>query len=156
MNDFVYPVTSVATVNFLEALAQNAASAMNILYGVPPIFSRRYLIRAINVLTREAYGPELNMFATAAGNTTDPATNTFISRWGFISANAERIGGTGLYNYYVDGLAIPYYDLDTVNTENPPSLHVILQNLSATAKSANDTGATKVTVWLQPMTAGGF
>lgn len=155
MNDCVYPVTSVPTVNFLEALAQNAASAMNILYGVPPIFGRRYLIRAVSILTREAYGPELNFFATAAGNTTDPATNTFISRCGFVSANGERIGATGLYNYYVDGLAIPYYDLDTINSENPPSLHVILQNVSATGKSANDTGATKVTVWMQPQTASG-
>lgn len=153
MNTFVYPVTSDPAVNFLEALAQNAASAMNILYGVPPVFSRQYLIRAIEVTTKEAYGPELNFFSTAAGLTTDPATDTFLSRWGFLSSMAERIGATGLYRYYVDGLAIPYFDGDTINSVNPPSLHVILQNISATAKSADATGASKMTVWLQPQTA---
>ncbi len=151
MLNTVFPVTSVPTANFLDALAQHAATAMNILYGVPPIYSRRYLIRAISVLAKEAYGPELNFFSTAAGNTTNPATNTFLSRWGFISSMAEQIGATGLYNWYVDGLAIPYRDDDTINTTNPPSLHVIMQNISATAKSADADGATSVTVWLEPM-----
>ena len=75
-NDFLYPVVSDPAVNFLDALAQNAATAMNKLYGVPPIFSRQFLIRAVSVLAKENYGPELNFFSTAAGNTTDPATNT--------------------------------------------------------------------------------
>ena len=156
MSQFLFPVASQPLVNFTDALAQNAATAMNNLLGVPPIFSRRYLIRAIKATTKENYGPQLNFFSTAAGNTTDPATNTFLSRWGFLSSMGTQIGATGLYQYYVDGLAIPYYDADTFNTVNPPTLHCILQNISATAKSSGADGETAVTVWLTPQTAGAY
>lgn len=149
--NFVFPVASRPTVNFLEALTTNQASAMNNLPGVPPVGSRRYYIRAIEAVCKQQIGPQFNFFATAAGNTTDPSTNTFLSRWGFLDSFGAQIGGTGLYNYYVDGLAIPYRDDDTINTVNPPKLHVILQNTSATSKSANATGALSVTFWLEPM-----
>ena len=153
MQNFLYPVQSRAAVDFLTGLAQHAATPMNLLYGVPPINSRQYYIRAIAVLAKENFGPELNFFSTADGNTTDPATNTFLSKFGFLSSMGEQIGATGIWNYYVDGLAIPYRDDDTINTVTPPSLHVILQNISATAKSADGAGAVTVTVWLEPMSA---
>ena len=152
-NDFLFAVDSVPTVNFTEALAQNAASAMNILYGVPPQFARRYTIRAIEVTAVDNFGPELNFFASAAGFTTDPNTDNLISRWGFISSMGEQIGGSGLWRYYVDGLAIPYHDKDTANSVNPPTLHVILQNISANVKNASPAGAIKVRVWMTPQTA---
>jgi len=156
---FLAPVQSVETVNFLEALAGAAvtgtppfvASAMNNLNGVPAIGSRRFLIRAIQVLAVQNFGPEFNFFGSAAGKTTDPATDTFISRFGFTSAMGEQIGGAGLFRYYIDGLAIPYLDLDTINTVNPPTLHVVLQNIDTVAKSANAPGQLTATFWLEVM-----
>lgn len=150
--NILFPVKSRADVDFTEALAENAASAMVTLYGVEPIFSRRYFIRAIRVTAKENFGPQLNFFASAAGDTTEPSTNTFLGRWGFAASMGTQIGATGLWQYYIDGLAIPYYDEDTILTTVPPNLHVILENISATAKSADADGAVTVEVWMQPMT----
>jgi hypothetical protein len=161
-NTFLHPVSSVETVNFTEALAQNAKSAMNNLLGMPLTAGRRYLIRALQVLAKENYGPELNFFGKAAGLTVDPATDFFISRFGFTSAMGEQLGAAGLWRYYNDGLAIPYMDLDWLNAASaggpnsavaPPSLHVVLQNIDTIAKSAAAAGNTQVTVWLEPMQA---
>lgn len=153
-SQFLFPVVSVETVNFTESLAQFAASAMNSIPGVPPVNSRRYLIRAISVVTKENYGPQFNFFSSAAGNTTDPGTNTFVSRFEFNDSNGQQVGATGLWEYYVDGLAVPYVDADTVNTVNSPTLHVILENLSTTSKSASAAGYSVATFWLEPMSAG--
>ncbi len=63
----------------------------------------------------------------------------------------EQLGGGGLWRYYTDELAIPYVDLDTVGLTGQPTLHVILQNISATPKSAGVPGQTRVTVTLEEM-----
>lgn len=152
MDHFLYPVIAVGTINFLEALAQNAVGAMNNLYGLPRQGSQRFFIRAIECATMENFGPEFNFFGSAAGFTTNPDTDTFIARYGFVDAMGERMGGAGLYRYYVDGLAIPYFDLDAANSaEINPLLHVKLQNISATGKSANAAGAIAATFWVSPM-----
>jgi len=152
-NSFLYPVKSNPATQFVQALAKGAATPMNLVLGVPAIAARRFLIRAIEVLAMENFGPEVNYFATAAGLTASPATDTFLARFGFLSAMGEQLGGAGLWRYYVDGLAIPHYDLDTIATLNPPALHIVLQNIDATAKSADAAGATAVTTWLEPMQA---
>ena len=153
MNTMLFPVQSLKGSNFTEGLAQWAASAMNNLPGLPIAGPRRYLIRALKILTMENFGPELNFFASAAGFTTDPATDYALARFGFVSSMGEQLGGSGLWRYYVDGLAIPYVDLDTVNTNNAPTLHAILQNISGTAKTAGAPGAIMLTVWVEPMGA---
>ena len=147
----LYDAVSKPASQFTEALAQNAASAMyNLPFG-PPVGTRRFLIRALQVLTNENYGPQLNFFATAAGRTADPATNTFLAPFGFVSSMGYQLGGAGVWYYYIDGMAIPYFDGDTIGTQTPPSLHVVLQNISPTAKSAYPTDSTKVTAWLEPV-----
>ncbi len=169
---FTLPVSAPAnsgngssTVGFwTEALAQNAASAM---YNVPMSVNlggmgRRSLIRAIECITDENFGPEFNFFASKNGFTTNPDTDKFISRFGFVSSMGEQLGGSGLWRYYIDGLAIPYFDSDTesaptgqiVPTYTPQTLHVVLQNISATAKAANAGGAAgrvHATFWLEFM-----
>lgn len=159
MENFRFPVYAVPTVNFLEALAAASGSltppftgsAINNLAGVPPIGSRRFLIRAIEYLAKENVGLEFDFFGSAAGPTTDPATDTFIGRYQFASANGVQYNSAGLYRYYVDGLAIPYLDLDTANSTTPPTLHVGVQNADTVAKSADVAGAISVTFWLEPM-----
>jgi hypothetical protein len=148
---------------FTEALAQNAASAM---YNVPMQLAlsrpgRVSLIRAIECITDENFGPEFNFFSAAAGFTTNPDTDKSIGRFGFVSAMGERLGGSGLWRYYNDGMAIPYFDLDTDSAlagQVAPSqtlqvLHVILQNIDATAKAATSAGAGRIntTIWLEFM-----
>ncbi len=152
-SSFLYPVVAPEATFFLAGLAQNVAGAMQNIPGLPPIASRRYFIRAISVVARENFGPQFAFFNSAAGDAslTDPAVDGFVSFWGFAAASGQQLSGTGLWRYYIDGLAIPYVDRDTINTQTPPSLHVVLQNLAATAKSANAAGAIQVTFWVEPM-----
>lgn len=162
-NTWLHPITSVETVNFTEALAQNAKSAMNNLLGLPLVGSRQYLIRALTVITKENYGPELNFFSSVAGLTTDPATDFFVSRFGFTAAMGERLGAAGLWRYSITTLGIPYVDRDWLNAAqlgganpapvSPPALHIVLQNTDATGKSAGAAGSTQITAWLEAMQA---
>src|SRR5437870_5672643 len=109
---FVYPVTSIEGTHFTEALAGASgagvapfvASALYNIPGVPPIGARSYLIRAIKAIAKQNFGPEFNFFSSATAFTTDPATDNFISRFGFTSAMGTQIGGSGLFRYYNDGL----------------------------------------------------
>ena len=157
-NTFLYPVSSSETMNFTEALAAASgtlappyvASAMNNISGVPAIGSRRFLIRALKVIAAQNFGPEINIFGKAAGPTLDPQTDSFIARYQFLAVNGDQIGGTGLYRYYVDGLAIPYHDADRDNIVGVGFLHVILQNVDVTAKLAGAAGYVKLVAYLEP------
>lgn len=162
-SNFLYPVVSSPTVNFLDALAAAsnpftppfAGGPMNNIAGVPAIGSRRFLIRAIEWTSVQNLGLEFDFFGSAAGLTDAVATNTFISRYQFASSNGVRFNGandaSAPYIYYVDGLAIPYQDLDSANAVGVGSLHVAIQNIDVTAKLANAAGAIAVTFYLEPM-----
>ncbi len=157
---FLYPVVSKPTVNFLDALAAASSSftppfigtAINNLPGVPPLNSRRYLIRGIEYLAMENVGLEFDFWSSAAGLTNVIGTDTFLGRYQFASANGVQFNSTGLYRYFAWGLDLPYRDDDTINTENSPTLHLALQNVDTVAKSGDEAGAVAITVWLVPMT----
>jgi hypothetical protein len=151
-NTFLSPVTSIPSLNFTEALAQYAASAMNNLAG-SPLATRWCLIRAILVETAENYAPQLNFFSSASGQTADPATDAFLGSYGFTAAMGVQINAAGIYRYWASSLDIPYVDADAVPTTNPSLVHVVLENTGATSKSAYPVGSTKVTIWLEPMQA---
>jgi len=148
---FLFPVPTVATVNFLPALAAASAfgtppfagTAINNINGVPPIGSRRYLIRAIRWTAVENIGLEFDFFSSNSG--------AFLARYQFASVNGVQYNAVGPFAYYVDGLALPYFDADTINTVNPPTLHVGVQNIDTVAKTANAGGAINATFWLEPM-----
>jgi hypothetical protein len=146
----LYEVRSNPALHFTAALAQNAVSAMISLPGVPRIGPLRVFIRALSLVTKERYGPDVNFFSSATGFTTNPATDTFLSRFTFTAAMAQQLGGSGLWRYYVDGMGTPYYDRDTINTTSPPLIHIKLGNVEATGKSAGSDGSTVLTVWLEP------
>lgn len=160
-SNFWFPVVSKPGTNFTEALLAAgstltppfAGSAINVLPGVPPVFSRRYWIRAIEYVAKENVGLEFDFFGSAAGNTTDPATNTFISRYQFGSVNGVQYNGAGLYLYFSGTLQIPYFDLDTANAVPSPNLNVGIQNIDTVAKSADAAGAIACTFWLEPIIA---
>ncbi len=160
-NTYLFPVYSNPMTQFTEALGAAAvsftppfvASAMYNLQGVPPIAGRQYLIRAIMYEAAQNFGLEFDFFGSALGLTNVLGTDTFISRYQFSASNGAPIGAGALYRYYVDGLAIPYYDLDSANSVNPPTLHVVAQNDDTVAKSASPAGGMQATFWLEPMQA---
>jgi hypothetical protein len=157
-NTFRSDAVSNPATQFTEALAAASgtgtppfvASALYNLVGLPAQGSGRWLIRAIEILTTENWGPEVNLFSSASGFTASVLTDKWIGRWGFTSAMGEQIGGSGLWRYYVDGLAVQYYDLDTIGTITPPTVHAILQNIDTVAKSAYPTDLTKLTISCEP------
>jgi hypothetical protein len=157
----LYSVRSLSSTQFTEALgvAVNGAGVgpfvASAIYNLPglPMFNRRFIIRAIEVLATQNFGPEVNIFGSAAGPTLNVDTDSFIARFGFTSALGEQIGGANLWRYYIDGLAIPYEDLDTKASNTPPTIHVLLQNIDTVAKSAGSPGAISVIIWVELMKA---
>ncbi len=150
----LHEVRSNPALHFTAALAQNAVSAVTSLPGLPRGGSLRYLVRALSVVTKEHYGPDVNFFASASGFTTSPATDHFLSRFTFDADLGAQLGGSGLWRYYVDGLSVPYYDRDTWGSLSPPLLHIALGNTEATAKSAGADGSTTITAWVEPFSFG--
>ncbi|SRR5579859_1846967 len=148
----VVPLPSSPTVNFLEVLATNAASAMNNISGLAPSIPF-WWIAGVTVLTQQNFAPEFNFFKSASGPQVGVAADTWLGRIGFTQAQGEQIATTGLWRYVSllpVGTAIPYWDADRQLTQNPPQLHVVLQNTGATTKSAGAPGAIAVTFWMQP------
>ncbi len=160
-NSFLFPVQSRPTVDFLAALGAASApftppfvgGTVQNLPGLPPVNSRRWILRVIEYLASSDFGLEFDFFATAAGLTASAATDTFVSRYQFAAANGVQFNGTGPFRFYSDGLAIPIVDLDSVNTVNPPLLHVAAQNIDTVAKAASPTDILQVTFWVEPMQA---
>jgi hypothetical protein len=161
-NTFLHPVQSNPTTQFIEALAAAGStftppfvgSALYNLPGLPPVNSRRYLIRAIEYLCVQDVGLEFDFWNSASGLTNAIATDAFISRFQFGAVNGAQFNGAGLFRFYVDGLAIPYFDADSVlSTTVVPTLHVAVQNVDTVAKSAGAPGAVNATFWLEPMQA---
>jgi len=148
----LYPVQSIGSVHFLQALAAAGGSLtppfvgtpINNIPGVPPIRERRFLIRTISYTGIEQVGLEFDFFADAAGT-------IFLGRYQFASSNGWQLNALGLFTFYVDGLAIPYWDKDRANTQDPPRLHVAAQNVDLIAKSIGELGTVVLTVWLEPM-----
>jgi len=152
MNDFLIPVIAKGTVNFLEGLAAaGVATAVNALPGVPPVGSRRFYIRAVEVLAMEHIGMTFLFFASTAAPTANVDTDRFISSVGFTAGQGIQYNNTGLWRYYVDSMAVPYYMDGSGNSVTPPTLNVALQLQGATAKTAGAPGAVSATFWLQQM-----
>jgi hypothetical protein len=158
-NSTLFPVTSIEATHFTEALAAASApgvppfvgSAVYNIPGVPAIGSRRFLIRSIRITTKENFGPGISFFSRAAGMNADPALDCFVGRWAFLAVNGEQVAGIGLWRYYIDGLAIPYFDLDNAALPGPSFLHAMLENTDVIPKSAGAAGNVVVTVYMEPV-----
>lgn len=156
-NTFLHRAMSNEATDFTEALAGTGST------GLPPFAATairhlpiagkgfsRYLIRAIEVTAMQNFGPQFNFFYNAVGITNDPATDSFVSRFGFFGVQGLQIAGSNLWRYYIDGLAIPYHDRDTGGSVNQPTLHVILENTDTVAKAAAGAGLVEANFWLEP------
>jgi hypothetical protein len=148
----LYPIQSRPTVHFLPALAAAGGSltppftagAITSLPGLPAYGPRRFLLRTVSYTAVERLGLGFDLFADAAGT-------LFLGRYVFRSAEGWQQGGSGTYNFYVDGLEVPYYDKDQDGSVSPPVVHLALSNVDTVAKTANAGGAVTVTLWFEPM-----
>lgn len=148
----LYPITSVAASQYTDALVTNAVEAENLvlasaLQGVNG--NAQNILYGVTINSVENLAWEVQFWAKDTFQTTNPDTDFFLARWQFSASDGVRDAGTGLYRYYIDGLQIPYQDLD-----NTGELHMILVNRSAAAKTAGAGGAVRIIIWAGPMQVG--
>jgi len=167
LSAFQLPVSSRPTVDFLEDLPTNVASATVDLSL--PLRDAFWFVRAITIVSVQNLAWELMLFSTAANNLGGSlAAQSFIGVWQFgplvvgppaspgwpIAPVDESPAPDAWYRYYVDGNMMPYFDGDQLAASqasgypNNAKLHCRLINRSAGSKLASAAGALKVTFWM--------
>lgn len=117
----------------------------------------RAQLRSLTIISIQNLAWELWLWGSTTHTTltagVTSAGSNVIGRWTFAATDAVQDNNTGDFVYYIDGLDVPYVDLD-----NSGKLHLTLINRSVTSKLANDAGAIQVRGRLdQPLVgSGGF
>jgi hypothetical protein len=141
----IIPVTTVAATQFRSALAQNAGENLSLdvnSYGVGIRVDS--IIRTLQIMSVEDRQWELWFYGKNSFNASvNPDVNTR-NGWYWFGVSGRQIGAAGLYHFYVDGLYVPYRDLDQTG-----KIHMTLINRSAGAKSAGDAGALRVILGIE-------
>ena len=137
-------ISSVSTVHFTDAITQNQHEMENI----SGLKSNRIRIHGINIESKENLHFRLWMFATKdffnAAIDTD-SFRDFVSL--DIPTGAERLDTDGdgavdgQFYYERSGMDVNYEDVDGDHT-----LHLLLQNVSAAAKTAGAVGAVQIDI----------
>lgn len=137
--------TTVAASQFRAALAQNAGENLSLDVNALGVGIRvDSIIRSIQIASAEDLQWELWFYGKNTYNApTDPDLNTRLG-WYWFGVNGRQLAAAGLYHFYVDGLYIPYRDLDQTG-----KIHMTLINRSAGAKSAGAAGALRVQLGLE-------
>ena len=176
LSAYQLPIASKPTVDFLEGLAQDQASAtvsLRLPSRVGPWF-----VRAISIISVQNLAWELQTFSRADNGGVTLETDYFNAVWQFGAMVVGPPASPGwpfdavdatppndFYHFYIDGNMMPYQDVDFMTDPNPaastplgqgvsnstspnPSLHVRLINRSATAKLAGADGALQVTFFM--------
>lgn len=129
--------------DFAATLAQNAALSLSLPLPEAIAAGRQCecLIRGITVVSYDALAWEFQFFQNNrfaqpgnvfGGVPAGVGGDGFLGYWAFGAGDGVRIGGAGLYYYYIDGLGIYYNDDDQLG-----NLNVLLVNRSAGGKTAN-------------------
>jgi hypothetical protein len=170
MRNYQRPVYSNPTVDFLEALTTNQASAT---VNLPlPTRDAAWFVQSFTLVSVENLEWELQVFSSADNLGGTVATAKFIGSWQFVAMVAGPPASPGypvdqvdaspadaLYKYYIDGNMIPYLDEDQLSAASQASggtypnnahLHIRLVNRSSASKSANAGGAVQLTAWCAP------
>jgi|SRR5690242_5709584 len=157
----VYLIASNSRLDFLGTLAQNAGAVWH--PALPSALGSRALVRSLVIQSVQNLDWELLVFKMYNGGTPQsiPPGGTidnvvFAGKYRFFAADAVQIAAAGPYLYYIDGLEIPYHDLDSVNASGlatPPFFTAVLVNRSVTGKSAGDAGAVVLRVGLEATNA---
>lgn len=161
------PAISNPTTDFIVALSVNFASP-NVNLTLPtrdPL----WFIRAISLTAVENRVYEIQFYSSATNATGSITTENFIGCWQFNLGAAgppatpgypidptDSSPADGLFNYYIDGLWIPYFDADLMAAKNSSNsggtypnnaaIHCRLVNRSASA-TAGGTGQFKLTIF---------
>lgn len=149
---FLYPVRTSSAVEFTGAIVTNAQETENIV--LPSSLSgingnAANILHAIEIVATENLAYELDFYGSDAFNSATPNLNRFLGLWAFAAGDGTQVAATGLYRYYIDGLAIPLWDYDLSG-----ELHVALVNRSVASKTAGAGGAMTVTMWCGVMGGG--
>lgn len=162
---FQLPAQSSPTVDFLEALSTNDASATVDL--ALPTRDPFWFIRAISIVAVQNLAYELQFYSSADNLGGTLPTDKFIGVWQFSeeSTSVPASPGApitphdvsppdGFFRYYIDGLWVPYFDGDILSASQAAGtypanakLHCRLVNRSSTAKLAGASGAVIVTIF---------
>jgi hypothetical protein len=138
----------------IAAAAQNVALTVNMVQGsgigqvdgsVAGGNTVKSRVRAITILSVQNLAWEVILWGKDTYNTGAIEAQFPLGQWAFATGDGTQIAGTGLYLYHVDGLDIPYVDLDASG-----EVHLMLVNRSAGAKSADAAGAILVQLQLEP------
>lgn len=156
--------TNPAT-QFTGALAQNAALTENLRipqgtevaglgFADGGIGSGKSRVRSILIQSVENLDWEVWIWATDAFNvsTSDPALNFPLGYALLAGSTAKRIGGAGLYYYFLSGLDIPLQDEDVITNNGPNEIHLMLVNRAAASKTAGAGGAIRIDLNIEPST----
>lgn len=138
-------VTTVAASQFRSGLAQNAGENLSLDVNAAAVGLRvDSIIRSVMILSAEDRQWELWFYGKNTYNApTNPDLNFSYGSWWF-GVSGRQLAASGLYHFYVDGLYIPYRDLDQTG-----KIHMTLINRSAAAKTAGDAGALRVALGLE-------
>lgn len=127
---------------FAATLAQNAG--LNGRVKLPAALGGAIILRSIQIVSADQLDWELWFWGNKGFQSGHPDLDDFRGYRTFSVAGGDgkRIGGAGLYYYYVDGLQIFYEDGDagltaTVQAQLGAFLNVTLVNRSAGAKTVN-------------------
>lgn len=145
----VLPVRTVSSVHFTGAIAAAGAAATEHLApsttvpeGLAAGRTVRSRLKSIRILSVQLLPWEVQLFhrATGIGGSVID-TESFVGTWSFPGSgnigDGSRATSDTFYYYYIDGLDVPYEDLDVTG-----KVHVRLVNRhAATAKIAGADGA---------------
>jgi hypothetical protein len=155
----VIPVRTRSAVHFIGAIAAVGAAATEHLKtagnssvaagavpeGLAAGGTVRSILRSIRILSVQLLPWEVQLFHKATGiGGAVLDTESFVGTWAFTGGgtpgDGSRATGDTFYYYYIDGLAVPYEDLDVTS-----QVHVRLINRhAATAKIAGAGGAVSI------------
>lgn len=118
---------SVLTATFDAAILQNAGLNVDVALAMAVGGSARVVVRAITIVSEENLAWDVLFW----GKSTHGASydgDTYIGHWSFAAVEAITYTGDTLtaYRYFIPDLDLPYQDLDAVNANRQPQLHITL------------------------------
>jgi len=151
----VYSTTksTSSTADFQGALATDAAATLRM--ALPAALGGRSRWRGLTILSAQNLDWDVFLFKTSNAYNIPPGgtvDNVYLAgHYRFFASDGVQIADTGPWMYYIDGMDIPYHDLDSANAQqqpnpnvaplgNPPFINLVLVNRNAVAKSAGAAG----------------
>lgn len=148
----LYVLSTSSTADFQGVLATDAAATLRM--ALPAALGGRSRWRGLTIMSAQNLDWEVFLFKTSNAYTPNAGAIDSIhlaGKYRFFASDAVQIAGTGPYYYYIDGMDIPYHDLDSANAQqqpnpnvaplgNPPYINIVLVNRNAVSKSAGAAG----------------